>query len=64
MKMCSIVGWDNFKEEEKIKSYLEYNKKITPFIQKLDKELNIHRSSWLDGSGHLVQVVEYPSVEA
>jgi len=61
--MCSIMEWDNFKEEEKVKSYYEYVKKNTPFFEKLHKELGILTSSWSDGSGHVVYITEYPSAE-
>ena len=57
------MEWDNFKEEEKIKSYYEYVKKNTPFFEKLHKELGILTSSWSDGSGHVVYITEYPSAE-
>jgi hypothetical protein len=64
MKICTITEWDNFKDTEKIKAYYEFVKKNTPFLEKLDKELGSLRSSWADGTGHVVSIVEYPSVEA
>ena len=64
MKICSILEWDTPKDTEKIKAYYDYTKKFSLFLDKLDKELGSHRSSWADGSGHLVSIVEYPSVEA
>ena len=64
MKMCTVSEWDVPKEPEKGKAYYEYVKKITPFTDKLYKELDIHSSGWSDGAGHVINIVEYPSVEA
>ena len=58
------MEWDNFKDDEKIKAYYEFVKKNTPFTDKLYKELDIHSSGWSDGTGHVINIVEYPSVEA
>jgi len=65
MKICTIMEWENFKDTENLKAYYKNNlENFIPFIEKLDKEHSIHRTTWSDGAGHMTMIVEFPSVEA
>jgi hypothetical protein len=63
LKVIEILEWDNFKDEANLKKYYEYNKTYTPYVRKKFEELNVKMTGGTDGTGHMVWVREYPSME-
>ena len=63
MKVIELLEWDNFKDETKLKKYYEYNKTFSPYTLKKLEELNVKQMGGTDGTGHLVWMREYPSME-
>ena len=65
MKVLVIWEWENFKDEEKLKKYYEFNTKtFQPFLQK--KHEGVKRKSlggWVEQPGCVVDMTEYESME-
>jgi hypothetical protein len=62
MKVLVMWEWDNSKDVERLKKYYEYAQTYVEYVSGVDKGI-CKRSTWVDGTGHHFQTLEFESME-
>ncbi len=62
MRVLVVLERDNAKDEERLKKYREYNQTYGPYRRGVQKGI-CKESTWTDGTGHVVDIQEFESME-
>ena len=74
MSVVLMVEWNTPKEETRYRKYVEYQSwrgglaekyaKYVDFLDKMIQEGKLKQSTWADGTGHIINWLEFDSIES